>query len=260
MDDIIKTKNSEYSRYEELLIKRDDVKKAAFLYEREYVREFGELILEIFNLKIECIRKKKTIEFCQAALNYGKPVDEEKLQSYLKAELTALREQLNQMTEDLNNAKGGETITEAELLQVRKIYRRIVKRIHPDINPFIKDSKELQELWQRTIIAYKCNDLKDLEELEVLIFKAVSQMGDKQPDIEIPDIEERIREIEKEIEDIKSKDPYQYKYLLESEENIKEKKGMLREEKKSYEEYSSQLEAMMSKLLKSGVSFVWKMN
>ncbi len=63
MNDIIRVKNVSYDRYEELLMRRDAIKKEAFQYERAYVREFGDLILEIFQMKLECIRKKKTIEF-----------------------------------------------------------------------------------------------------------------------------------------------------------------------------------------------------
>ena len=69
MNEISRVKNVSYDRYEELLMRRDAVKKEAFLLERAYVREFGDLILEIFQLKLECIKKKKTIEFCQRADN-----------------------------------------------------------------------------------------------------------------------------------------------------------------------------------------------
>ena len=88
MEEIIKSHNSSYARYEELIYRRDSLKKEAFLYHAAYVREFGDLILEIFRKKIECIRKKKAIEYCQAALNHGKSVDQAKMQEYLEKEIT----------------------------------------------------------------------------------------------------------------------------------------------------------------------------
>ena len=48
-----------------------------------------------------------------------------------------------------------------------------MKQIHPNINPMVADSEELQSLWQRTVIAYNWNDLRLLEELEVLVDKAL---------------------------------------------------------------------------------------
>ncbi|SFB11277.1 hypothetical protein SAMN05216249_109119 [Acetitomaculum ruminis DSM 5522] len=134
MNDIIRVKNISYDRYEELLIRRDVIKKEAFQYERAYVREFGDLILEIFQMKLECIRKKKTIEFCQAATNHGQSVEQNQLQEYLQKELAAFKAQLNEMIKDAEAAKNTSRITEVDLLKIKKIYHKIVKQIHPDIN------------------------------------------------------------------------------------------------------------------------------
>lgn len=260
MDEIIRVKNISYDRYEELLMRRDAIKKEAFQYERAYVREFGDLILEIFQMKLECIRKKKTIEFCQAAVNHGNTVDQNQLQEYLKQELAAFQEQLNGMIQDAENAKNTSQITEIELLQIKKIYRKMVKQIHPDINPMIEKSEKLQELWQRVIVAYNCNDLKLMQETEVLITKALEHLGNETIDIEIPNIDKKIEELEAEIIRIRETDPYQYKFLLEDAESVQEKKDSLNEEKKSYEEYNNQLEEIFKGLMENGVSFTWRIN
>ena len=47
-DAIIKVRNASYARYEELLLRRDAVRKSAFQYGQEYTRTFGELILKVF--------------------------------------------------------------------------------------------------------------------------------------------------------------------------------------------------------------------
>lgn len=260
MNEIIRVKNISYDRYEELLMRRDSIKKEAFQYERAYVREFGDLILEIFQMKLECIRKKKTIEFCQAAGNHGNTVDRDKLQEYLKQELAAFQEQLNGMIQDAEDAKKVSQVTEVELLQIKKIYHKMVKQIHPDINPMVEKSEKLQELWQRVIVAYNCNDLKLMQETEVLITKALEQLGNEAIDVEIPNIDEKIEELEAEITRIRETDPYQYKFLLEDPEAVREKKDSLNEEKKSYEEYSNQLEEILKGLMKNGVSITWRMN
>lgn len=260
MNEIIRVKNVSYDRYEELLMRRDAIKKEAFQYERAYVREFGDLILEIFQMKLECIRKKKTIEFCQAAANHGNTVDQNRLQKYLKQELAAFQEQLNVMIQDAEDAKKTGQITEVELLQIKKNYHKMVKLIHPDINPMVEKSEKLQELWQRVIVAYNCNDLKLMQETEVLITKALEQLGNKTINIEIPNIDEKIEKLEAEITKIRETDPYQYKFLLEDSEAVQEKRDSLNEEKKSYEEYSTQLEEIIKGLMENGVSFVWRMN
>ena len=260
MEEMIRVKNVSYDRYEELLMRRDAVKKEAFQYERAYIREFGDLILEVFQMKLECIRKKKTIEYCQAAVNHGKTVDQSQLQEYLKKELAAFQKQLDKMITDTENAKTGGKITESDLLLLKKIYHRLVKKMHPDINPKVAESEKLRELWQRVITAYNCNDLIMMQETEVLITKALAQMGNETMDIEIPDIEDKISELEEEITRIRETDPYQYIVLLSNPEAISEKKNSLKEEKKSYEEYGDQLEKILDDFLQDGVSFTWRMN
>ncbi len=260
MYEIIRVKNISYDRYEEVLMRRDAIRKEAFIYERNFTKEFGDLILEVFRMKIECIRKKKTIEFCQAAANHGKSVDQDRLQEYLKRELAAFQEQLNVMIEDTDAAKKSCRITEADYLRIKRIYHKMVKKIHPDINPMVERSEELRELWQRVVAAYNCNDLKELQEAEILVNKVLEQLGNETMDVEIPDIDEKIEALEAEISKIRETDPYQYKFILEDAEAVQAKKDSLKEEKKAYEEYSDQLEEILKGLLENGVSFIWRMN
>ena len=259
-DAIIKVKNSSYARYEELLLKRDDVKKKAFQYGMEYNRTFGELILKVFEKKVEGIRKKKTLEYCQTFKNHGKNVDMAGLQTYLERQLAEYEKRLKDMVEENEAAKSTGTVTEAELLQIKRIYRRMVKKIHPDINPLTNTNEELKGLWQRLVIAYECNELKELKETEVLINALMAKLDLGVMEIEIPDIEVKIAELEEEIERIMNTDPYQYRYLLEDEAAVAEKKKALEEELKEYEEYSNRLEEMLNSVLGYGMTFTFRMN
>lgn len=112
----------------------------------------------------------------------------------------------------------------------------------------------------RTVIAYNCNDLKLLYELEVLVSKALDSLSGGQVEIEIPDIDEKIAELEKEIQIIMETDPYQYKFLLCDKEGVEEKKRTLQEELRQYKDYGEQLDEILNGLLSSGVSITWEMN
>ena len=260
MNELIKIKNSSYARYEELLLTRDNLQKEAFQYERAYVREFGDMILDIFRKKIECIRKKKTIEYCQAAANHGRAIDQEQLQEYLRKEMEALRKQLDAMVDDAENAKNSKLVSEIDLLMIKRIYHKLVKLVHPDINPLTNERPELAELWQRIQMAYNCNDKKGMQELELLTTTVLEQLGIGTLEIEIPDIEDKITEIEEEIVTIRDTDPYRYKYLLEDPKAVDEKKADLAQELKSYEEYADQLDTILKGLMENGVNFIWRMN
>ena len=260
MEDIIKVKNSSYGRYEELLIRRDNLKKEAFILQRQYVAEFGDLIIEVFEKKLECIKKKKTIEFCQRKLNYGKSIDQDELQAYLDEEMKEFQARLNDMIKDTESAKKREKVSEIDLIKIKKIYHKLVKLIHPDINPLTSENEALYDLWQRIQIAYNCNDLKEMEELEVRVTTTLEQLGVGNLEIEIPNIDDKIAELEKEIVTIMETDPYQYKFILEDPKAVEEKKQSLREELQSYIEYSEQLDNILDNLMTDGNSIVWKMS
>ena len=258
MADIVKKHNTSYARYEELINRRDDLKKEAFQYHADYVREFGDFILELFRKKIECIQKKKTIEYCQAALNHGSNVDQAKLQAYLEKEMADFQAQLKGMVEEHEAALKSTVVTEKDMLEIKRIYYRLVKKIHPDINPAVTGSEELMDLWHRVSLSYSCNDLKALQELEVLVMQALESVS--LDDLDIPDIEDKIAELESEIKTIMETDPYQYKFLLADSKAVEAKKEDLRAEMKTYEDYSKQLDEVLEGILGSGVKITWQMN
>ena len=79
-------------------------------------------------------------------------------------------------------------------------------------------------------------------------------------DLDIPDIEDKIAELESEIKTIMETDPYQYKFLLADSKAVEAKKEDLRAEMKTYEGYSKQLDEVLEGILGSGVKITWQMN
>jgi hypothetical protein len=261
MDELVRVRNSSYERYEELILRRDNVRKEGFMYEMKYTEVFGKLIVAVFEEQLNCVRKKKTIEFCQTAVNHGKDIKQKELQAFVEAETKKLKDNLDDMVFEYETSKNSTQITEAEQLKIKKIYHKMVKMIHPDINPMVKDSKELQDLWNRTVAAYNCNDLSMLQEVEVLAAKVMNSIsGGHQIEIEIPNIEDKIVQIEDEIRKIMDADPYQYKFLLADREAVEDKKESLTQEFKTYQDYEKQLDVVLDGLLASGVKITWKMN
>ena len=257
MSEIINTGDSAYERYEDLLIRRSALAKECLLLEQEYTRAFGEEILTLCRLQIECARKKKTIEFCQAALNRGEEPDEAALQEFIRQATRDLQSHFRQMAEEYESVKEVGMISEADLLKIRKIYRRTAKLLHPDLHPEVAESEELQELWNQVSIAYACNDLKALEELEVLAAAALADRDGVEWKVDVPDLEDRIDELEKEIAGIMDRDPYQYKFLLEDPSAVEEKHRSLQEEIEQYRFYSARLDEKLAEVLPPGMIIIW---
>ncbi len=249
MMEIIRIANGDYGRYEELLLYRDSLKKEAEQYLIDYIREFGEMINKGFEAKIACIRLKKAISFVQAAINNGGFVNQDELQQYLEGVMSEYNRQLKDMIDRHNACKSAGTASEYDILKIKKIYRRIAKQIHPDICPVVKSHPEFEELWNRVQIAYNHNNLKDLEELEFLINKALEDAGIDSVDVLIPDIDEKIREVEAEIGKIRTTDPYLYKDLLNDKDAVDEKNTELREELEEYLSYKNELQTYLDSIL-----------
>lgn len=243
--DIVKVKNISYSKYEEVLLKRDNLRKEAEEYHLAFIRAFGDLITESFRLKIECIKKKKMIAYCQRMVNQGKEINQSSMHTYIEHEMAEYRKELKAMVDDVKAVKDARKISPLELKKIKSIYYNLVKLMHPDIHPELADDETLKDYWQRIVIAYTYNSLADLEELDVLVRTHLEKKdtGGELPEIENIDV--KIAQVEKEIEEIISTDPYLYKLLLDDRREVERKRQSYKDEIKSFTNYSAQLQDVL---------------
>ena len=186
--ELIRSTHTNYDEYESLLLERDQAQKEAGQIWTCYIQTFGKLIADVYEGKIECIKCRKTIDFYQRALNHGGIVDQDAMQEYLDREMALYYVNLKRMQDDHQKCKNAGTSTSYEVQRSRTLYRRLAKLIHPDINPETDRQEILKELWQRILTAYGHNEIKALSELEVLVRKALKDLGQKEIKIDIPDI------------------------------------------------------------------------
>ena len=260
MDELIIVKNEGYAEYEELLLKRDNVRKEAGLYEKAYIAKFGDMIVAIFEKKIECIKKKKSISYIQAKINRGESIDTDALEKYIQEQTAEYNEKLLDMIRENEEAQSGKTLTEKTIKMIKRLYHKLAKLIHPDINPITNEDERLKNLWNMVVVSYNHNNLDELEEAEILINHVLEEMQLDIMEIEIPDIDKKIARVKEEIYQIMENNPYQYKYLLENPDAVSEREKELDEEYKNYCNYEKELDEILNRLTESGAKFVWKMN
>lgn len=246
--EIVHIAAGDYPKYEALLLQRDQLKKDALLYRRAYIREFGELINQIFEKKISCIELKKSIAFCQLAVNQGRKPDLAALKTYITEQMTEYRRQLSDMVNEYNNTKKDTNISASDTKEIKAIYRKIARMLHPDMSPVIGEHPELEELWERACIAYRCNDLEMLRETDFLVQQAFSEIGIGSERIVIPDISKKITALEQEIHKIVTTEPYSYKLILDDSEKTADRKTAYETELMQYTEYESQLRQQLDQL------------
>ena len=247
--EIVRISGGDYFEYEALLLKRDSLEREAGLYMNEYTRVFGELLTEQYRAYIRCIELKKKIAFCQAAINCGTIVIEAELNAYISSEMEEYYEKLSDMAEESELCRNAEVVPEVDIRKIKKIYRSLAKQLHPDISPLTAEHPELMTLWNRAVTAYKCNSLKEIEEVQLLVNSFLERNGIDHADMVIPDIGAKIEQLKAEIDRIISTDPYQYRFLLQDEVLVQEKKEELQESIDELTAYANQLEEVLNELL-----------
>ena len=237
------SKGNDLDFYKELILKRDNLKKEEQYIYIEYVKTFGKLIEKRFALQIECIKNKKIIAICQTKTNRREVIPPLALiESDIDKELEDYYQEL-QMISEISREESRE-ISEYEILLIKKKYKSIAMSIHPDLHSEFDFGDELLGIWEKAKTAYKCNDLNALEEAEVLLAEYLKKHG-KNIDVDIQNIEAKVRKLQTEIDMIISNDPYKYKFLLSDNSLIERKKEELKED---IEEYQRYLEELLDKL------------
>jgi len=246
--------------YEKLLLRRDRLRKEAFHWEQSFIREFGELALQVFEMQLMCIRKKKAIAYCQTVKNRGGVVDGAQLQQYLEEETKELKAQHLQLIQVTQMANSGQAIGILEEREIKSLYRELVKLLHPDMNPLTEQHEELSNLWTEIVKAYRCNDLNALEECKDLAIAFLGSLGVEVGEYTLEELEEKIPLIEEEIERIRTTEPYLYSQLLLNSKLVEERKEEYRKQIDSYKTYEKQLDEVLNNLMVGELSFVWTMN
>lgn len=128
------------------------------------------------------------------------------------------------------------------------------------MNPKTNEIPELKELWQRIVVSYRANDLEELEEAEILVNKFLVDHHLDGNEIKIQDIDTKIEKLKEQIQKIKETNPYQYRFLLQDQEAVQNKKWELQKELEEYRVYEQELDQLLEQMMKNGVSFLWRMN
>lgn len=249
-----------YDEYTELLFKRDTLEKEAGSILLSYNQVFGEKLVNNFELKIECIKKKKMLAYCQRCINAGKKIDVSLMSRKIDEEMLVYNYELQRLIEDNKAAKEAVTVGTYRLERSKKIYRRLVKKLHPDGNRKLMENETLKNLWDEIVYAYKHSDADKLEDLEAMVRKELEKLGEDWF-TEIPeDIEGRIDRVIHQINEILNTEPYTFRELLLDDDKKNARLEELDKEHEEYAGYLAELNELLEKILLNGGKTIWRMS
>ncbi len=247
----------------------------------EYNSRIGDIELQVMNAKLRVLELKRTIEILQSWINRQEKKSEKKAREQARREYKEYEEELNRKAEEARNAnryKEDEAQKEEEWQreqeekedesdnrvkyksrsdEMKALYRKIVKALHPDMNP--DETPAEKELFLEGVEAYNNGNLDKLREIVALIEEG--NIGDNPLDMtpenmdRLKDIVEglrlRVDELQEEIDQIKTSFPYTMKDFLKDEDAVsarqKELTGLLYEYGKQIEELEKRLADMLGK-------------
>ena len=280
------------ARITELTAFRDDlVYHICPSLQAEYDEKFLSLELELMSANLYLNEMRRTVEILQSQLNQQQEVSVEEARTQARKENEAFEEELHRKAEEAREFKeswersqwseydreekrareeaddthsesaGGQAKSENDAGKqenptdrIKKLYRQIVKRLHPDVHP---DPTEREKaLWNLAMKAQQDGDLEQMErifeeltgmDLPEETFDHTEEGCTKLEELVIK-LKERLRLLEEEIARIRSDHPYRLKSFLENPAAVRRKQEEIQSKIDQVRALNIELEAYIGEL------------
>ncbi len=238
-----------------LIMERDELKHHICKnIQTEYMLKLGTLEYKVFEFQCKILRIKRKIELIQAQFNRQEIVNIIEIEIKLDFEYAEYQEKLNEKMNDINEALERSNmgkLSPEESGELKKMYKQIVKKLHPDMNPDVTEGE--LKLFNQAVEAYKNGDIQALRSISIMIseisdYEETSDSMDALKE-KINRLKQMITNVLNNIEYIKQSFPYNQKELLSNTMKIKERQdelnALLDEYKKIYSVYKQKLNDML---------------
>lgn len=238
-----------------LLLERDELQFVICKnIETKYMLQLGSIEYKAYEAQCTALRLKRKIELIQAKKNRQERIVIAEIEEMLDDEFAAYQKQLDEQINKMNDAikwSKAKVLSEEESKELRKLYRAIVKALHPDMNPDVSEAQI--KLFNNAVSAYKNGDLATLRIIGEMVDArsmpeqhrdAVAQLAKEKERLQ-----EMLKAIRKSIEKIKTEYPYTMKNLLESPDQIEHRKRELKDVLAQYNELIKVYKAKIKEML-----------
>lgn len=239
-----------------LLLERDELQFVICKnIETEYMLKLGSIEYKAYEAQCAALRLKRKIELIQAKKNRQEKVIISAIEETLDTEFAEYQKQLNEQIDKMNDAlkrSKAEVLSDEDNKKLKKLYRKIVKALHPDINPDVSQAQV--QLFDNAVSAYKNGDLGTLRIIGEMVGNSPLPEQHKDALTQLNEEKERLQNLLKAIRDsieqIKSEYPYTMKEIIENEEQTEQKKKELENILSQYNELISIYKAKIEEMIR----------
>jgi hypothetical protein len=218
--------------------------------EMAYMLSVGGLEYKLYEVECLVLRARRKIEMIQARKNRQEQIVLVDIEEELDAEFEEYQEKLRAQIDKMNDALSRSrrvNMTDDEVREMKKLYRAIVKLLHPDLHP--KLGGEKIRLFHNAVKAYDDGDLDGLYIIYEMIINSTPSDGDLSGLDSLGNEKERLVQllisVKDEIASIKSSYPYTMKLFVQSRSKIEVRKAEL---ERKVEQLSAMLAVYMMEI------------
>ena len=137
--------------------------------EAEYQKKIGYKELEHMETEITARRYKRQIELIRAAVNRQESIEEKEINKQLDDEFQEWYKKIKKQYQKVKEAENrlNSFMSDDENEEFKKLYRQLVFKLHPDLNP--NQTKDEENLWHRVQLTYKSGDLEEMRSLMIIL-------------------------------------------------------------------------------------------
>lgn len=226
----------------ELLLQLENLKKeyAELFEKRNFMLQYEEALLtslyltligkfqyRLFCLKGDLAQLNQRIQLAQAYFNRNEVPDWHKIDKQIDLLFAEYHKQIEEEAKKLAAAKEflkTDFLSEEDTIKLKAVYKLLVKKLHPDINPL--HTAEDDELFLKVQAAYDLADLQTLNEILLYLTNKETVLPDFVPDLKM-NIDKTIavnNDLKEKISKLNAAFPFIYRDKLKDEQWVEDER------------------------------------
>lgn len=185
-----------------------------------YLQTVGNLIYEVLELKVEIAELQYRRQLLQAYINRDETPDLASIDIEIEIKMEEYNEMLQEEEERIQTAKAyleAKALPNEDAEELKRLYRLLVKRLHPDTHP--NQSEREKDLFLQVQTAYRLCDLQKLREITMLLdgkdidYEQIQSSGLDMETL-VNQMKERVAMMEQRIQALEADFPFTYRDKL----------------------------------------------